>query len=103
MRKRRPPTLDEAQVAAAARGILDDYQRFLASAPADGEAGDSKAFAARHAAARSALAHLDQLMKLAGESLEEEDAAANTDCIAQARRALAFLSDEESATDGEAG
>jgi hypothetical protein len=95
MRKRRTPGFDETQLAAAAQSILEDYRRFLA----EGEAGDPKAFAARHAAARSALAHLDQLMKLAGEAAEEDAAA--TDCIDQARQALATLSDEESAPEGE--
>jgi hypothetical protein len=103
MKRRRPSSLDEAQVAEATRGILDDYRRFLASAPQDGEAGDSKAFAARHAAARSALAHLEQLLKLAGDNQDEDAAAVTQDCIAEARQALATLSDEESTTDGEAG
>ena len=95
MRTRRTPGFDPAQLAAAVQTILDDYRRFLA----EGEAGDPKAFAARHAAARSALAHLDQLMKFAGDT-EEEDSAA-TDCIAEARQALATLPDEERASDGE--
>ena len=59
--KRTPPPLADADRAAVARLILDDYRRFLSDPDAD-----SKAFAARHAAGKAALAHLDQLMKVGG-------------------------------------
>ena len=59
--KRTPPPLADADRATVAQLILDDYRRFLSDPDAD-----SKAFAARHAAGKAALAHLDQLMKVGG-------------------------------------
>ncbi len=62
----------DADRAAAARLILDDYRGFLSA----GDAADAKAFAARHAAGKAALTHLDQLMKLGAEEPGEDEAAA---------------------------
>jgi hypothetical protein len=66
MAGRRKPQLD-TDFLTSARLILADYQAFLANGPHAPEDGATKAFAARHAAARGALAHLEQLLKLAGE------------------------------------
>ena len=60
-----------ADFPAVAKLLLADYQDFVA-----GGADDSvtKVFAARHAAGRAALSHLEQLIKLAQEAGTEEDA-----------------------------
>jgi len=65
MTTKRKPKID-TDVPAAVKLILDDYQAFLAGGPHAQDEG-AKAFAARHAAARAALAHLEQLLKLAGD------------------------------------
>ena len=67
--KRRPR--GDQDLPAAAKLILQDYQDFVAGEADDGE---SKLFAARHAAARAALAHLEQVLKLAGEAGTAEEA-----------------------------
>lgn len=46
--------------------VLKDYHTFLARAQSGDTPADPKDFAARHAAARGALAHLEHLFKLAG-------------------------------------
>jgi hypothetical protein len=66
MTTKRKPKID-TDIPAAVKLILDDYQAFLAGGPHAQEDGATKAFAARHAAARAALAHLEQLLKLAGD------------------------------------
>ncbi len=64
--KGRPP-IPEADRDEAARLIWAGYMDFLLGGPPPGEeAADPKAFAGRHAAGKAALAHLDQLYKLAG-------------------------------------
>jgi hypothetical protein len=67
--KRKPR--GDADFPTAARLILQDYQDFVAGAADDGE---SKLFAARHAAARAALAHLEQVLKLASDAGTAEEA-----------------------------
>lgn len=57
---------------AAAKLILDDYHSFLSADPATQEEGANKIFAGRHTAAKAALSHLEQLLKVAA---EEADAA----------------------------
>lgn len=66
MAGKRKPQLD-TDFLASARLILADYQAFLSNGLHALEDGATKAFAARHAAGRGALAHLEQLLKLAGE------------------------------------
>jgi hypothetical protein len=74
------PSIGE-QLDQAARAVLDDYRDFAARA-ASSEAG-AKAFTARHAACRAALAHLEHLLRIAratssgakGEGLDEAEAA----------------------------
>ena len=100
--KRTPPPLTEADRVAVARLILDDYRRFLSDPDAD-----AKAFAARHAAGKAALAHLDQLMKT-GVPGEEEAAtgagdAAEDGHLSAARAAMASLGGEGADTDDNGG
>ncbi len=61
-----------AKLAEAAKLIAEDYLRFVSSADwQDPEA--VKAFAARQAAAKAALAHLELLQKLAGDPQEARE------------------------------
>jgi hypothetical protein len=95
--KRRPSPLTDEYRAAAARLILEDHRRFLSDPDAD-----PKAFAARHAAGKAALAHLEQLMKTgcAGEDEEEADAGeADGGHLSAARAAMASLGGEGAGTD----
>ena len=96
-RTKRTPPLADADRDAVAQLILDDYRRFLSDPDAD-----SKAFAARHAAGKAALAHLDQLMKL-GAPGEEAAAgageAAEDGHLSSARAGIASLGGEGADTD----
>lgn len=91
LRRQLAQTLPD-RIAAAVGG----YESFVASAPPD----DTKGFAAWHAAAKAALAHVDSLVKLARWA---EGASATTDgdadgldgLLARARAALAGLEDED--------
>ena len=58
--QKRAATLPELR--AALTLTVAEYMRFLREG-----AADSKEFGARHTAAKAALAHIDQLMKLSGE------------------------------------
>jgi hypothetical protein len=100
--KRRLPI--EIDVAAAARLVLASYLDFLGRPVPEEEKGDSKAFAARHAAARSALAHLEQLEKLAERNCDEAQQQAVSDILTEARRQLvtAHLEEKED-VDGDTG
>ena len=73
----------------AVRKVVADYEAFVARGPAPGAQEDPKAFTAHHAAARSALAHLEHLMKLAPGA--EGEAAGGE---AGVRRTLELLEDE---------
>lgn len=75
------------------RAALAAYHRFTADDPPD----DPKSFAAWHAAAKAALAHVEGLVKLMRWAQAEADAAGgeeNSDALLeQARGALARLDD----------
>lgn len=78
------------------RAALDGYETFTADAPP----ADAKGFAAWHAAAKAALAHVELLVKLARWADGKADAAADgTDgvdrLLAEARAALDSLDDDE--------
>lgn len=79
------------------RAALDGYDRFAADEPP----ADAKGFAAWHAAAKAALAHVEVLVKLArwAEGKADEPAEAGTGGIdrllADARAALDALDDGE--------
>jgi len=49
----------------AIQRVVEDYNAFVDRGPAPGGHDDAKAFAAHHAAAKAALAHLEHLLKLA--------------------------------------
>lgn len=66
--RRRKPRGGVVHLAEALPSVAQSYMRFVAD-PTD--EADPKAFAARHSAAKTALSHLEQLMKLAGEGAEE--------------------------------
>ena len=93
----RNPLWSDADRAALARLIAEEYRRFVADPDAD-----TKAFAARHAAGKGALAHLDLLMKSGGRGEEEPgDAVANH--LDAARAAVASLEGEADPDDDDAG
>ncbi|MFC0407873.1 hypothetical protein [Roseomonas elaeocarpi] len=47
-----------------AQRVVRDYEAFVAAGPPTAGPEDAKAFASWHAAAKTALAHLEQLLKL---------------------------------------
>ena len=107
MKNRRKPSMADADYAIAERLILDDYNRFLTALPKLGEDGtDPTSFASRHTAARTALAHLQQLQSVVrGEGVEESAAIAG-EILGQldaARAAMASLEKEAAPDDGGEG
>lgn len=112
--RRAPETLPEAareELAAAMLKVAEDYRSFVAQGPAPGTHDDAKAFAAHHAAAKSALAHLEHLLKLARAQgpVEEEQGMAQADALLrEARGALRRAAEQEgedsdSDADGDSG
>ncbi|MFC3126813.1 hypothetical protein ACFOD4_17245 [Pseudoroseomonas globiformis] len=94
----RKDDLPPEEVQRAIRRVVEDYNAFLERGPAPGTHDDAKAFAAHHAAAKSALAHLEHLLKLAraaasGDQESHVDHAA--DLLRRARRAIAAAPDDE--------
>lgn len=88
-----PLTREELQD--ALRKVVADYKAFVERGPAPGAREDPKAFTAHHAAARSALAHVEHLMKLApGPAATELGAEAGT-LIAEARRSIELADQED--------
>ncbi|MCQ4159774.1 hypothetical protein NON00_07515 [Roseomonas sp. GC11] len=82
----------------AIRRVIADYTAFVGRAPEPGAHDDAKAFAAHHAAAKSALAHLEHLLKLAraqGAGGEEQGAAEASALLQQARGALSRAPEED--------
>ena len=78
------------------RAALAGYHRFTAEEPP----ADSKGFAAWHAAAKAALAHVEALVKLvrwaeAPATVTESAEDGLEDLLGQARRALGHLQDDE--------
>jgi acetylornithine deacetylase/succinyl-diaminopimelate desuccinylase-like protein len=91
---------------AAIRCVVEDYGAFVARRPPPGAHDDPKAFAAHHAAAKSALAHLEHLLKLtraAGAGEEEHGVAAAALLLRQARGDMAAVpeNEEDCGTDDE--
>ena len=91
--KRRPPRGD---LPAVARLLLADYQDFVASAADDGA---TKLFAARHAAGRAALSHIEQLLKLAQDTGTAEEAGEVAASIIEWRARMPPLALEEPEAD----
>ncbi|WP_338664030.1 hypothetical protein VQH23_02460 [Pararoseomonas sp. SCSIO 73927] len=79
----------------AIRKVVADYEAFVARGPAPGTHEDPKAFTAHHAAARSALAHLEHLMKLDKGQVETDAVAEAGALIAEARRSIQLAEQEE--------
>jgi hypothetical protein len=100
-----PPAL-AAELETAAMRVAEDYGAFIARGPAPGTHDDAKAFAAHHAAAKSALAHLEQVLKIARAAGAGEDVAGVAHASAllqQARGALSEVGEEEDVDDGDSG
>lgn len=93
-----PPDL-----AAAVPIVVEDYHRFLRSS--GGGVEEPKEFGARHAAARAALAHIEQLAKLIGEAAGEPAAEAAGALLAEARGDIPAPTEAErkEAEDGDGG
>lgn len=68
--RRRRPTGGHVKLSDAVAEVTADYLGFLRASRTN-EPEDAKAFAARHAAAKAALAHIEQILKLAAGSEEE--------------------------------
>lgn len=68
--KRRKPRAEQKKLAEALPVVTEEYVNFVHDAHAERES-DPKLFTARHSAAKTALSHIEQLMKLAGTSEEE--------------------------------
>lgn len=88
-----PRAVVAAAFAGAVRVVVEDYLRFLLDE--DGGTEAAKAFMARHAAARSALAHVDALLKLVGAQEREDDFRDGLVLLGQAREALAPTVEDE--------
>lgn len=91
-----PLTPEELQE--AVRLVVADYRGFLTRLPAPGTQDDPKAFTAHHAAARSALAHLEHLLKLTRSSADADTAVEATALIAEARRSIQAAEQEDRLT-----
>ena len=91
MRARRNAPLD-ADLTEAARLVLEEYRSFLQGDTEE----DAKAFGARHAAARAALAHLEHVLKLARDSGEARPAEAD---MAVWREKMSSVPNEETPSD----
>ena len=100
-----PPAL-AVELESAAMRVVEDYGAFIARGPAPGTHDDAKAFAAHHAAAKSALAHLEHLLKLARAAGAGEDVAGVIQAQAllqQARGAMSAEAQEDEDDDADGG
>jgi hypothetical protein len=99
-----PPAL-AAELETAAMRVAEDYGAFIARGPAPGTHDDAKAFAAHHSAAKSALAHLEQVLKIAraaGAGEEMAGVAQANALLLEARGALSEV-EEDDGDDGTSG
>lgn len=91
--KRRSPkpkaALDPETAAAALTRITEDYSRFVIETPREETPPDPKAFAARQAAARSALAHIVELTDLTGRDAADDAPVDPAEVLAAARADIA--------------
>jgi hypothetical protein len=97
----RPGLRIAGDFAGAAALILRDYRQFVGLCAEEPDEAVVKAFASRHAAGRTALAHVEQLLKLATETGDEAQQQAITDVLAGWRRIMPPLPEGED--DGGAG
>lgn len=102
MKRRRGSTVAQG-LAAAVGQVLGEYRGFLRRADAANAPEEPKEFGARHAAARSALAHLEQLLKLTGEQPEEDTDRSGQALLLDTRLAIPAASPMETreATEGD--
>lgn len=84
--RRRKPRAQDLKLADLVPEVRADYAAFLRLSR--GEEEDAKAFGARHAAAKAALAHLEQLIKIAGASEEAADAGPCEGLLSDMRRQM---------------
>jgi hypothetical protein len=91
VRARRNARLD-ADLTEAAQLVLEEYRSFLQGDTEE----DAKAFGARHAAARAALAHLEHVLKLARDSGEAKPVEID---MAAWRERMPSLANEETSSD----
>jgi hypothetical protein len=91
----------EADFAGAVALVLADYRRFVGLCAEGADETVVKAFASRHTAGRTALAHAEQLLKLAADAGCEAQQQAVTEVLAEWRRIMPQLPEEEN--DGGAG
>ncbi|GGC31962.1 hypothetical protein GCM10011504_07750 [Siccirubricoccus deserti] len=101
--KRRRGSAVAHGLAAAVGQVLAEYRGFLRQADATAAPEEAKEFGARHAAARSALAHLEQLLKLTGEKPEEDTGRNGQALLLDTRRVIPAASPIEAkeATEGD--
>lgn len=90
--KRRKPRTPPLNLAEALPHVAGSYRRFVAGQV---DEADTKAFNAHHSAAKTALSHLEQLMKLASEG---EEAAATDPADRALGEARQEMDDEEQET-----
>ncbi|UPY36611.1 hypothetical protein [Sediminicoccus sp. KRV36] len=99
--RRRKPRVADGKLADALPSVTEAYMKFVADTEHD---ADPKAFAARHSAAKTALAHIEQLMKLAGPGEDEAGMDAAGFALGEARQEIQDEEQETSADDtGESG
>ena len=98
MRRRKPRGVDSKLKGAVAL-VTEDSVNFLHQ-----EEPDTKAFSARHTAAKTALTHLEQLMRVTGASDEEVQTGIDKyhDMLGDVRQEIG-ATPEEDADAGEAG
>jgi hypothetical protein len=88
-----PLTPEELQ--RAIRKVVGDYEAFVSRGPGPGAHEDPKAFSAHHAAARSALAHLEHLLKINRGQVQADAVAEAGALIAEARRSIELAEHED--------
>lgn len=98
MRQQRKASPDVPPFTATAGFVWAEYHHFL-TRPAPPDDAEAKAFAGRHAAARTALGHLEHLLKLACAHGPAEPADDLRWLTQQARREIAELPPEEAPND----
>lgn len=98
MRRRKPRGVDPKLTAARAK-VTEEYVNFLHE-----QEPDTKAFSARHTAAKTALTHLEQLMRVTGTSDEEVQAGIDKyhDMLGDVRQEIGATPEEDEDA-GEAG
>lgn len=97
-----PPAL-AAELESAVMRVAEDYGAFVSRGPAPGTHDDAKAFAAHHAAAKSALAHLEHLLKIARAAAPNGDAAVVDEAQAMLLQARGMIGAEPAEDDEDDG